>query len=105
METLYIGSHSTVQMKDLVDTDTGDPVASATIDFTLYDRDGVEVSGQTWPLSLQPVSPGLFSGTLDATLDLKHNWEYEGYCHTTTNLGVEMVIRCPMIAKDRACCE
>lgn len=105
METLYTGSHSTVQLKDVLDGETGVPVDNATVEFTLYDRDGQEVTGQPWPLSLIPISSGLYAGTLEADLDLKHNWEYQGYCKAQSLDGVVMEIHCPMVAKDRSCCE
>jgi len=105
MNTIYTGSHSTVRLKDVVYNTTGNPVSDATVEFTLYDSAGVEVVGQVWPLALVSVTPGVFGGTLENTLELKHNWEYDGFCKTTTPEGVVMEINCPMIAKDRACCE
>ena len=106
MEKLYTDSNSTIMLKDVVETIDGTVVTGATVTFTLYDRDGVPVAGQGWPLTLIPTStPGEYAGTLDDTIELKHNWEYRGVCEATSLSGQRLSIKCPMIAKDRECCE
>ena len=105
MNTIYLASNSTVQLGN-VHLSTGEVVSDASVTFTLYDKGGVPVVGQVWPTQLIPSgTEGEYQGTLEATLELKHNWNYSGVCNALTPEGVEMQITCPMQAKDRACCD
>jgi hypothetical protein len=106
MQTLYTDSNSTIMLTKVVEQPDGTPVTGATVTFTLYDRDGLPVNGQGWPLTLiDTTEPGNYSGTLDETIELKHNWEYRGVCEAVSLSGQKLSIKCPMIAKDRDCCE
>lgn len=106
METLYTDSNNTIVLKDVVVNPEDTPVTGATVTFTLFDGDGNQVSGQSWPLTLvDTTTAGQYAGTLDDTLEIKHNWEYLGVCDAVSTEGQRLSIKCPMIAKDRACCE
>jgi hypothetical protein len=105
MNTIYLASNNTVQLGG-VTLSTGETVDDASVVFTLYDRDGAEVQGQVWPTTLSNTgNAGEYQGTLEATLEVKHNWTYKGVCKAITQEGVEMQITCKMLAKDRTCCE
>lgn len=106
MNILYTGSHSTAVLKDVIDNSDQSVISDATVEFTLFEEDGItEVTGQVWPLLLVPTDPGTYAGTIDATVDVKHNWMYDGFCKATEPGGIVMEIHCDMIGKDRACCE
>ena len=69
---LYIGNDNTINLRGVRD---GNSVAlnyinNATVVATLYDRDGNEVPGQTWPTSLGYIaaSNGDYQGNLDDSL-------------------------------------
>ena len=108
MESFDIGSNSTLRLSGVnLTTDIGtSPVADAVALFTMFDTDGNEMPGQTWPTVLIPTAtPGEYIGGLEPTIEAKHNWVYSTETITTTPSGVVMRIVCDMKAVDRACCE
>lgn len=78
-----------VNLKDGTDdsTITGTVVSDAggSVTVTLVDADGVEVSGETWPLALSHVANGLWRATLSDTLSLTRNAFY--VAQITVNAG------------------
>ena len=105
-EILYTDSNNTVALTDVVDGITGDVIANADVTFRLLDKNGAEVVGQVWPLALIPTAtPGSYAGTMDDTLDIDHNWTYQGVCTAVSDEGVTMSIKCEMLGQDRDCCE
>jgi hypothetical protein len=76
IEIIYIGNTAIIELQDLTNAVTELPETSATVTTTLYDAAGVEVSGQTWPLSMSHVSAGTYRATLDHDLVLTANRQY-----------------------------
>jgi hypothetical protein len=108
MESFDIGSNSTLRLSGVnLTTDIGtSPVADASVLFTMFDSDGSEMPGQTWPATLIPTAtPGEYIGGLEPTIAAKHNWVYATETITTTPSGVIMRIVCDMQAVDRSCCK
>ena len=52
MTSLYTDQPSCVVVSNHNDGKTGDPVTDTVMTATIYDSDGVEVTGETWPLSM-----------------------------------------------------
>ncbi len=70
----FLGQDMTLTV-DRLRTPAGEYVATAVVEATLYDADGVAVVGQTWPLVLGYVSDsrGTYRGVLLAALDVVEN--------------------------------
>lgn len=63
MEALYYLSTHTARVT-LTDA-AGDPVLGAdSVDVTLRDKNGDDVAGQSWPLSLTEIGAGVYEGTV-----------------------------------------
>ena len=78
MAVLKLNSDNTVGQTDVTDTITSALVTSGTMEFTLKDRAGNEVTGETWPLSLPYIEAGHFRGNLKDTLTLNTRLTYTG---------------------------
>ena len=78
--SLYIGNDNIIELSSLrnVSTSPETYINDATVTVTIYDANGDEVSGETWPLSLSYVSgsSGKYTATLADTLSLSVNKRY-----------------------------
>lgn len=72
MNALYIGNDNTIELIDLYNEVTDAYITGATVACTLYDSDGNQVSGETWPLAMAYVggSNGAYRAVLADTLSL-----------------------------------
>ena len=77
--SLIIGSDNIIQLDQLTDQSDGSYMNAATVTVTLLERDGTEVAGDTWPLSMAYVSAsdGRYTATLLDTLTLISNKRYQ----------------------------
>jgi len=78
VESLYIDSDNLVTLDALYDNAAAAYVNDATVTVTLTDRAGNEVSGETWPVTLNYVagSDGKYRGTLSDTLSITAYSQY-----------------------------
>lgn len=73
---IYIDTDNLLQVSNVVNTATEEPINDAAIEVTLYDDHpddgGVALTGMTWPLVLDYLagSDGTYRGTLEDTLDI-----------------------------------
>lgn len=74
---LYIGSDNVLEVNALTNTVTGEFEAGASIEVTITDSEGVEVAGQSWPVTLDHVEPeegedetGNYRANLSDTLEV-----------------------------------
>jgi len=76
---VYIENDNLIQLTGLQDAATSVYVNNATVTVTVTDRKGVNVSGQSWPLTLSYVasSNGNYEGTLEDGLVLSIGQKYE----------------------------
>lgn len=76
--SLKLNSDNVLEVNGLFDSLTSAYVNDATVVATLYDRDGVEVTGQSWPLALPYASGtnGIYRGILSDSLALTITWPY-----------------------------
>ena len=72
IHALLVLSTNLLEIPLLADGRTGEAISAATVVATLLDADAVEVAGQDWPLTLSedPETPGRYSGTLEADLEV-----------------------------------
>ena len=72
METAFVGNPNIVEVKGVKNAATGLYINDATINMTLLDSAGVEITGQSWPTTLTYVvdSDGVYQGTILAAAAL-----------------------------------
>jgi len=77
-EILYVGNDQLVELRNLVNEATGEPINSATVTCTLTEAGGGSVTGVTWPVTLAYVadSDGVYRGTLPYNLSLAAGTKY-----------------------------
>lgn len=68
-DELYKDTTMRIGIESLVDAD-GDAVTDAVVTATIYDKNGDQVSGETWPVTLAHTSAGTYYGTVSANIDL-----------------------------------
>lgn len=75
-EFLFIDNDMTLTVENVTDAISGDLMTSAVVTATVKTLAGVEVSGQTWPLTLTHVSAGDYRGNLDDKMVLNDGQQY-----------------------------
>ena len=90
-DTIYINSDNTLIIDDVKHAIDGSYINTATVVCTLKDASGSNVSGQSWPLTLDYVaaSNGKYSGTLEDGLSLTEGENYTA--EITITLGSTVV--------------
>jgi hypothetical protein len=75
---LYIANDNILEVCHLREDLSGDFLNSATVSVTLFDEDGVETTGDTWPKVMPYVaaSKGVYRTLLPASLVLQPNARY-----------------------------
>jgi len=79
MEKLYIGSDNLVTVDELYDVADASYLSGASVEATLRDRSGTEVTGVSWPISLSYVSgsDGKYRGNIPDAASLSRGKRYE----------------------------
>ena len=77
-KAIYLSNDHLLELRGLKNIAADEYIDDATVTVTLVDEEGVEVAGQSWPLTLSyvPGSDGIYRGTLEDALDLTENLEY-----------------------------
>lgn len=88
MPSLYYETDNVIEIPSLTDGIDGSYVNTATVQATLYDQDEVEITGQTWPLSMAYVAAS--------------NGTYRGTILDTINVSPGDLVRCVVTATDGA---
>ena len=70
MGILRINSDNVVEVQTLTDVVADTAITSALVTVTLKDSDGVNITGETWPLSMTHVAAGTYRTTLSDSLGL-----------------------------------
>lgn len=78
MNILLVGNDQVIELLGARDAVTGDYLNSKTVTCTVKDSDGVNVSGETWPITLSYIaaSNGDYRGTLEDGLALEDGNTY-----------------------------
>jgi hypothetical protein len=87
---LYIGNDNILEVCHVRQELTGDFLNSATVSVTLFDEDGTEVTGDTWPKPMPYVdsSKGVYRALLPASLDLLPNGRYVAEINVDAGAGL-----------------
>lgn len=91
LEYLPIGNDVVLTVTGLLDPLTDEYFNGATVNVTVKDLSGTNVSGQTWPLALNYIvaSDGDYEGVLEDGMVLTDGRYYE--IAVTTNVGADLV--------------
>lgn len=73
------GNSNVLEVQDLKNTVTDLVDTQATVQVTLYDRQGNTVGGQSWPATMVHVADGLYRVTLNSALAINYNNRYEAH--------------------------
>ncbi len=78
-----------LEISNVTDKLTGNLVDDATINATLKDSNGVDVTGITWPQTLDFVSSGLYRKLIDMAIDVVDDGIYTLQIVLTTPGGID----------------
>lgn len=90
MKIYYYKSDNLLEVDELKNKITGAYINNATVTCTVVDDQGVQVSGETWPITLNYVaaSNGKYRGNLKDTLNVSLDRYY--YAEITADAGTDL---------------
>jgi len=88
---IYEGNDMVIELRGLKNEVSGAYIDSATVGVTLKDADGVNVSGESWPLTMNYVtgSNGKYRATLADTLSLTPRARYTATITADAGAGLK----------------
>jgi hypothetical protein len=97
---VYINSDNVIKLAGLAD-DTGAYINDATVVVTLVNDSDAEVTGETWPLTMNYVaaSNGDYKATLSDALVLTNPGDYHAIVDADGGAGKRYYRKIPVIAK------
>lgn len=98
-------SDNLVTVSGLKNEVTGAFVNTAVVTVTLVDRNGVDVTGSSWPVTLTyiPASDGVYQGTLPDSLDLTKFEVYTAQITADAGPGLRQYWECEGPADAASC--
>ena len=101
---IYVGNDNLLKADHVREEVTGEFMNSATVQVTLFDGNGEEVGGDTWPRTMDYVtdSKGVYRTTLPKTLDLVPNGRYVAAVEVDGGAGLyaKWTIQCVARSRD-----
>lgn len=99
MQVVYLETSELIEVRGLMDEVTAAYVSNATVLLTFVDSSGAEVSGETWPLTMDYVSgsDGDYQATVSENADFVEGGNYFARIVATSG-GVKMTKRTPVRA-------
>jgi len=103
--TLYVDNSNVVELQGLTNSASGDFDVGATVTVTLYDRDGVAVTGQVWPATMAYVTgtDATYRATLESDIDIVAGRVYRAVVSATGSGGETGKWTGSVIAETRSC--
>ena len=103
--TLYLSNDNVLELTGLINTVTNTYLNSATVTVTLVDNADVEVSGETWPLTMTYVaaSDGKYRATLTDSLSIIGGTRYTAKIAADSGAGLKGYWECRVVAEIRKC--
>lgn len=91
IETIYYLSDHIIEVDGLINKQTNAYINNAVVIVTLKTLDGVNVTGETWPLSMSYVasSNGKYRATLKYTLSLSKGLNYVAHIDANGGAGLQ----------------
>jgi len=102
--SIFIDNDNVIETT-IVNSVTGLPINDATVQVTLYDSDGGEVTGQAWPTTMvyAPTSDGIYRASLKAELQLVQAEKYTAVVTIETSDSITAKKTCRLQAADNDC--
>lgn len=101
---LYVDNDNILEVCHLREELTGDFLNTATVQVTLFDADGAETTGDTWPKPMPYVanSKGVYRTVLPAALDLQPNSRYAAEINVDAGVSLlaKWVVNCVARVRD-----
>lgn len=103
--TIYIDNTNVLRVSSVTSTalDGTETLLTADGTFTMYDLEGVEVVGQTWPTALTLNSPGDYAGILESDIVLVARRKYNVVVTIGTAPNELATFNCILTAQVREC--
>jgi len=80
---LYVGNSNVIELQALTNSATDAADTGATVNVTLKDKTGAEVTGQSWPAALSHVSAGTYRATLEDDIAIVNRGRYVAHIDVT----------------------
>lgn len=96
---IYIGSDNIIALTDLINTTTGAPILDATVEVTLVDSLGEEVTGETWPLAMELTSSDEYVATLSHDLDIAPHKHYVATIVAVSGDGITRTMKRTLVSQ------
>lgn len=102
VDVIYVANDNLLELQGLQNAATAAYVNTATVTATVVDKNGANVAGQSWPLTLGYVaaSNGNYRGTLEDTLSLAANEDYIARV-AVSGAGLTAFFEHPLLAAKR----
>ena len=100
---LYLDNSNVIELRGLTNSATGVADTGATVAVTLYDPEGVAVSGGSWPLSMTHDSIGTYRATMPHDLSITKGLAYTARVSVAGSGGQIARFNCRVIAEERFC--
>jgi hypothetical protein len=100
---LYLDNSNVIELRDLKNSVTLSADTGATVQVTITDAAGAEVSGETWPVVMAHAASGTYRATLSDALAITANRKYLAVVEATGSGGEVGVWSCPVVADVRRC--
>ena len=103
--TFYVGNSNVIEWVDLTNSATGAFDTGATVTVTLQDRDGANVTGETWPVAMPYVAAtdATYRATLSNDLELVAGRVYTAVLTATGTSGAIGYRTASVLAANRHC--
>lgn len=85
----YEGNDMVIEISNVIDKITSNTIDDATVNATLKDPEGVDVTGISWPQVVSFVSAGLYRKTIDQAVDVIDKGAYVLHLDLTTPGGID----------------
>ncbi|MGH8626450.1 MAG: hypothetical protein ACREYC_14670 [Gammaproteobacteria bacterium] len=102
VDVIYLANDNLLELQGLTNAASGAYVNDATVTATVVDKNGANVAGGSWPLTLAYVaaSNGKYRGTLQETLTLTEGQDYTAKV-TVAGAGLTAFFEHPLRALKR----
>lgn len=94
----YVDSTMILELRNLTDGITGDPVTAATVTASLLDSTGTTVAGASWPVTLLHVGEGTYRGAVPHQAQVKDKGKYTARILATVS-GINRRWDVPVVGK------